>query len=214
MSERRHCDEEHPEEKGYFGYRFDIFLRWVNPLIKLANERTLEESDVWHCPKKYDVDGQTKILWEAWYQEVDFAHQQDRRPSLLRALWNGYKDKFLYAGIFQFCFMLFQLGQPFLVGQLVRYLKTGEGGIERGLSLAFGFCAVSLCSSMCIAVTLDLLRRLDVSVRSACMMVVYEQALKLTTSSRMMNSVGQTTNLMAIDAEKLNMAAQFVHFLW
>lgn len=25
---------------------------------------------------------------------------------------------------------------------------------------------------------------------------------------------GQTTNLMAIDAEKLNLAIQFVHFLW
>ena len=201
----------HPEERSYC---FDFLLRWINPLIQLASVRKIEEKDIWPCPKSEDVKEQVQILWKAWYDEVDKAEEQKRKPSLRNALWTGYGNRLLRAGIFQFFFMLFQLGQPFLVGELVGFVQNGDGGLRRGLGLTFGFAAVSLCSSICIAAALDSLRRLGVAVRCAAMMAVYEQALKLTTSARMKNSVGQTTNLMSIDAEKLNIAVQFIHFLW
>ena len=53
-----------------------------------------------------------------------------------------------------------------------------------------------------------------ISIRSGMMMLIYEHALKLTSNSKQKNTVGQMTNLMAIDAEKLFLAAQFLHFLW
>ena len=40
------------------------------------------------------------------------------------------------------------------------------------------------------------------------------KALHLTTAARMQSSVGQTTNLVAIDSEKLFQAVLFCHFIW
>ncbi len=178
----------HPEERSYY---FDILFRWLNPLIHLASIRKIEESDIWSVPQTEDVKEQTRIFWEAWYDELDQSQQQGRQASLLIAFWKGFGNRLLRAGIFQFAFMLFQLAQPFLVGELVGYIQSGEGGIRRGLGLTFGFAGISLCSSICIAVALDSLRRLGVAIRCASMMAVYEQALKLTTSARMQNSVGK-----------------------
>jgi len=131
---------------------------------------------------------------------------------------------------------LFTFGQPFLIGQLVSYVQSGEGGIGVGIGYALGFAALSLIASTSFSIAFDILRRLGVAVRSCLMLAVYEQSLKLTTSARMQNTIGipliiayplfsvylsvvcrcagQTTNLMAIDCEKLNLAAPYVHFLW
>jgi ABC-type multidrug transport system fused ATPase/permease subunit len=57
-------------------------------------------------------------------------------------------------------------------------------------------------------------RRAGIGIRSALMMSIYEQSLKLTSSARQQNSVGQTVNLMSIDTEKLFLSTQFIHFLW
>lgn len=201
----------HPEEKNWI---HDIFLRFMNPLIQTANVRAIQESDVWDVPKVEKVDLQAQMFWEKWYHEVDIAHQQNRKPSLIRALFESYGNRFYMAGLSQFFFLLFQIGQPFLVGELVQYVQSGEGGMRRGIGLALGFAAVSLCSSLLLASTFNSLRRLGVAIRTTTMMVIYEQALRLTTASRMINTIGQTTNLVAIDAEKLNLGIQYIHFLW
>ncbi|RYH19548.1 ATP-binding cassette domain-containing protein [archaeon] len=204
-------DKRHPEERVVF---FDILLQWINPLIKLANKRTLKSSDVWDCPEHETVEVQAEKFWAAWYDECDVATQENRQASLLKALFKAFGTRFTMAGLYQFAFFLLQFAQPFLVGALVGYVRTGEGGLGRGIGLAIGFAAISSVSSIFLSRTFDSLRRLGVAIRSGVMMAVYEQALKLTTASRLQNTVGQTTNLMAIDAEKLNLAVQFIHFLW
>lgn len=200
----------HPEEKVFF----DPLLTWLNPLIQLAAEGQLKEDDVWESPQGESVDVQAKKFWTAWYKEVDWAEGLNQRPSFSRAIFLAYGDRFLKAGIFQFSFMVFQLVQPFLVGELVAFISSSSGKLSYGIGLALAFAAVSLCSSLSLAFTWTELRRLAVTIRSVVMMAVYEQALQLTTAARMQSTVGQTTNLIAIDAEKLNLAVQYVHFIW
>lgn len=200
----------HPEEKVIF----DPLLTWLNPLIRLAAERQLKEEDVWESPHGESVDVQAKKFWIAWYKEIDRAEGLNKRPSFIRAIFVAYGDRIIKAGMFQFLFMVLQLVQPFLVGELVAFISGDSGTITDGIGLALGFAAVSLCSSLSLAYTWTELRRLGVAVRSVVMMAVYEQALQLTTAARMQSTVGQTTNLIAIDAEKLNIAVQFVHFIW
>lgn len=46
------------------------------------------------------------------------------------------------------------------------------------------------------------------------MAAVYQKTLRLTSASRLQCTVGQTTNLMVIDSEKLFQVVLFMHFLW
>jgi hypothetical protein len=209
---RKFEDDIHPEEKSLLG--FEILLRWVNPLVQLANQRPLVDSDVWRPPTRDGTHDLSSQFWSEWYKELDFAEHERREANFVRVLMRVFGWRILLGGTSQFLFLLFQIGQPFLVGQLVQYIQTGEGGLRVGIGYALAFAALSLCSSVAISVTLDNLRRSGVVMRSTLMIAIYEQALKLTTAARLSNTIGQTTNLMAIDAEKLNLSIQFVHFLW
>ncbi len=194
----------HPEEQVWA----DLLLSWLSPLIRLANERPLKEEDVWPCPTSETVHQQGSQFWEAWNHE-----RKRAEPSMVRALLGAFGHRFFIAGCWQLSFLLFQLAQPFLVGALVQFISEG-GSLGRGIGLALGFAGASLICSISISQALSQLRKLGVAVRCGVMMAVYEQALRLTTAARMSGTVGQTTNLMAIDAEKLNIAVQFAHFLW
>lgn len=203
-------DKRHPELRIHV----DVLLRWINPLIQLANKRPLTNDDVWPCPPKELVEVQSAAFWRGWEQECERAYEQGRKPSFLWALALAYGDRLVLTGVFQIIFLILQLIQPFLVGELVKYIQTGDGGIETGIGLALGFGAVAFVSSIVLSQVFYLLRRLGDVLRAGVMMAVYEQTLRLTTAARLQNTIGQTTNLIAIDAEKLNLAVQFIHFLW
>jgi ABC-type multidrug transport system fused ATPase/permease subunit len=111
--------------------------------------------------------------------------------------------------------MVLQFSQPFIIGMLIDGL-TGTSKIElnQGLALACALGLVSFSSSCCIAAAMFNSRQLGLQVRTAMMMAVFEKSLRLTNAARMKSSVGNVTNLMAIDAEKLLLAVQFLNFLW
>jgi ABC-type bacteriocin/lantibiotic exporter with double-glycine peptidase domain len=191
-----------------------IMVSWVNPLIETANTRQLNEKDVPNTPKKQSVVKNLEIVRDSWYEEKVQAVIEQREASLSTALARGFKNNLVRAGIYQTVFMVSQLAQPFLVGELVNFVATGDGGASVGLGLAFGLACISGISSFSITMAFLTLRNLGISIRSGMMMLIYEHALKLTSNSKQKNTVGQMTNLMAIDAEKLFLAAQFLHFLW
>lgn len=210
MDPNRVGGQSHPESTAYF----DILLRWINPLIELANKRPLTPADVWDCPSHETVEYHTSNFWKAWLEEVKHAEETSRKPSFVWALFVAFGDRLLIAGAMQLGFLILQLGQPFLVAEIVSYIQNGEGGIGRGVGFAIGFGALAFGSSLLLSRVFDVLRRLGDAVRAGVMMAVYEQSLKLTTAARLKNTIGQTTNLIAIDVEKLNLAVQFFHYLW
>lgn len=114
----------------------------------------------------------------------------------------------------QLLFVMFQIGQPFLVGQLVKFVREGNGGPGLGVGLAIALGAVSVCSSISISIVFYISRNMGMEVKAALMMAVYEKTLSITSTAKQSHSVGQTTNLAAIDAEKIFLASQFPHFLW
>lgn len=205
--------KEHPELRAFPLTRVMVF--WISSLMNLASERTLKESDVWDCPKDQSVEHDVNRLKDAWHKEKSTAAKEGRAPTLSRAIISTNLSTFLVAGGFQCLFLCMQLMQPFLVGMIVEYINSeDEQTLEYGIALAFIFGAVAFISSLSLASAFYTLRRLGVSIRSSVMMAVYTQALQLTSSSKLQNTVGQTTNLVAIDAEKLFLSAQFLHFIW
>ena len=202
----------HPEEQSNVFSKFMVF--WINPLIEISGKRQLSFDDVWEAPSSQSVQSDSKIVWDSWLHEVEVAASESREPSLTQALFRGFGKDFYAAGGLQAVFMFSQLSQPYLIGELVNFIQVGNGGLIFGAGISLALLLVSLISSISFTAGFFILRRLGVSIRSGVMMAVYEKALKLTSASRMQNTIGQTTNLMSIDAEKLFLSAQFLHFIW
>lgn len=204
--------DDHPEEYASIISKFLVL--WITPLIELANKRKLEAKDIPVTPKDKNVDHDSETVRRAWMMELETAKNQNRKPDFSRALFFGFLNQIINGGIFQFAFLLTQLAQPLLVGELVHYVATGEGGIKSGIAWAIALGVVAVISSSSITMALFSMRRLGAAVRSGVMMHVFTHAINLTSASKLQNSIGQTTNLIAIDAEKLFLAFQFLHFLW
>ena len=213
----RHPEDEsnrHPEEEsstlGFFS------VGWILPLMQLAAKRPLLEGDVWDCPRKQSVGYAADLFWHSWNLEQSAAKASvpERKPSLTTALLRAYGREIAISGLCQMSFALTQLCQPYLVGEIVNYMATGKGGLNYGVGLTFGFASISITSSALLHLTLFRNRRLGASVRSAVMASVYSYSLNLSSSARAQAGTGTLTTLMAIDSEKMFIAAQFVHFLW
>lgn len=202
----------HPEESEGLWIRFMLF--WITPLVRLARSRPLSEQDLREVPRDMQVARNTRLVSSHWRNECNIAQQESREPQYSRALFGAFRPQIALSGTYQLCFLILQLIQPFIIGKLLEYVATGDGGIGYGIGLVFALGVVSFFSSLCIVACLYFMRRLGMAVRTSVMMSVYEHSLQLTTASRLRTTIGQTTNLMSIDAEKLFAAAQFVHFLW
>jgi len=190
----------------------EVFVLWISPLIHLANARTLTAADISSVPKHCSVSNNAQRIWQAWLEEK----KNNTKPSYFRALLYAYRRELALSGSFQFAFMLSQLAQPILVGELVAFINSHDSdrSLTVGVGLAVGLGIVSLISSMCISQAFSTSRKLGANMRAGIMMNVYAHSLELSFAARAQNSVGQTTNLVSIDAEKFFLALQFVHFLW
>eukprot|EP01038_Epipyxis_sp_PR26KG_P006080 gene6080-8376_t len=200
--------DDHPLDQIWFS---SFIVAWISPLIKLATTRMIREDDMWECPKNMSVDANTLRFETAWKEELINAKRK-KSPSVKLALWLGFGNDLIVAGFYQFAFLCFQLAQPFVIGEIIRFVKTGEQGQSYGIGLAFAFGGVS--SSMALSATFYSLRILGCRIRSSITMSIYKHTLQLTTSARYQNTVGQTTNLVAIDSEKFFLGVQLVNFLW
>jgi ATP-binding cassette subfamily C (CFTR/MRP) protein 2 len=109
--------------------------------------------------------------------------------------------------------MLTQFLQPLLVAELVDFIKHG-GSVQHGWLVATGLAVVSTGSSLSSSAMFYHLRRLSAAVNASAMYIVYEHSTKLTMTARHKHTIGQTTNLMSIDSDKLQQGAMFIHFMW
>lgn len=203
---------QHPIVKSFHLTQFMVF--WIAPLFEIADKRQLLDTDVWSLPPSVSVHNAYDKFWRTWEAVRVEDSSKGEKTSLYRVLVRCYFKEFIYSGLLQLVFMLFQLGQPFLIIEIVKYVATGNGGIGLGIGLALALGCVSLCSSLSLATSLYLNRILGIEVKAGLMTAVYKQSLNLTSESRLSYSVGQITNLVAIDADKIFMAVQFPHFLW
>ena len=203
----------HPEDRASFFSK--LTFSWCNPLIDLAKVRQIAAEDVWDSPNKEKVQVYTAFFWEAWQKEIEKAKLEKRPAELLKALYySEFGHRFMVAGCYQFLFMSAQIAQPFLVSELVYFIANNSHDVTYGVGLALGLFAVSMVSSSCLTMSFNLARKNGVALRCAIMMVVYEHSLRLTATARLQNTVGQITNLMAIDAEKVFLSINFMHFAW
>jgi hypothetical protein len=213
----------HPEQLPQNFILDGILVQWLNPVINLAYSLThththsLQTSDIWSLDStEMSVEKHSTLLSAEWMSERVNAREENRQPSLRHTIFRVYKYEFLRGGCYQLIFFILQLIQPFIIGKLLEYLSNDgvSEGVTVGLmwSLILGIVAFFSSNSLILAFSNN--RRFSTFIRAALMMNIYEHSMHITNASRMKNDIGTTTNLMAIDSEKVSIAVQMIHFLW
>ncbi|XP_005885516.1 PREDICTED: canalicular multispecific organic anion transporter 1 [Myotis brandtii] len=103
---------------------------------------------------------------------------------------------------------------PQLLKLLISFANDRDAYVWIGYLYSILFFVVALLQSCCLQYYFQLCFTLGVNVRTTIMASVYKKALNLSNRARKLYTVGETVNLMSVDAQKLMDVTNFIHLLW
>ncbi|XP_058154485.1 ATP-binding cassette sub-family C member 2 isoform X2 [Dasypus novemcinctus] len=103
---------------------------------------------------------------------------------------------------------------PVVLKLLIIFANDPSMYVWTGYLYSILFFVLALMQSVCLQSYFRLCFMLGVQVRTAVMASVYRKALTLSNSARKQYTVGETVNLMSVDAQKLMEVTSFIHLLW
>eukprot|EP00931_Biecheleriopsis_adriatica_P020416 TRINITY_DN13651_c0_g1_i2.p1 TRINITY_DN13651_c0_g1~~TRINITY_DN13651_c0_g1_i2.p1 ORF type:complete len:1291 (+),score=188.31 TRINITY_DN13651_c0_g1_i2:115-3987(+) len=198
----------HPLETASCYSTFSV--SWMAPLASKAASKSLTGKDVWEAPTAEGVDASLDAFSRAWHIQ-----QTRRSPSVVRAIFTAFRSRFLQTACLLFTFMCVQLTQPVVIRALLdRLTNASEEGMHTGFALAAALVCTSFASSLAISAHFRIGKVTAILAKTSAMCAIYDKAVNLSATSRLSGSTGKTTNLMAVDAEKLMLAMIQAHFVW
>ncbi|XP_077634942.1 ATP-binding cassette sub-family C member 2 isoform X5 [Crocuta crocuta] len=149
--------------------------------------------------KKKKKSGTTKNYPKAW---------------LVKTLFKTFYVIFLKAFVLKLVHDLFMFLNPQLLKLIISFANNRDTYVWTGYLYSVLFFVVALIQSLCLQNYFLLCFILGVNVRSTIMASVYKKALTLSNQGRKQYTIGETVNLMSVDAQKLMDVTIFIHLLW
>ena len=103
---------------------------------------------------------------------------------------------------------------PLVLNKMILFLGSDEYPISYGLKLTFAVTISQLTMSFCLRHYFLKCYKFGLKIRTAIMVAVYEKALVLSAGERHTRSLGEITNLMSIDAQRLQELTTYLHAVW
>ena len=206
-----------PKVTAYEGASWfsQLIFGWLDPVLELGNVKDQlnpEDLDLSPLAPEDSTDEIMKSFAKAWTDECQRAATKDKEPSLTRALFVAFGHDFIKAGGLKFINDCLQFVGPQVLNGMVQYVRNPDASIWVGLGLTLTVTLAQIGMSLCLRHYFFDLYRVGLRVRTAIVMSVYEKSLKL--GSRHDKSVGQITNLMSVDAARIQGITVFLHAIW
>lgn len=205
-------EEAHIWDKLTFG--------WMNPLMLLGNaKKRLEPEDIAQLPLPNDArTANLRDAFEvAWAKELSKAKATGggKEPSLIMTLFRAFGfdcvvNGFILKIIHDSCVFV----GPLVLNKMILFLGSDEYPISYGLKLTFAVTISQLTMSFCLRHYFLKCYKFGLKIRTAIMVAVYEKALVLSAGERHTRSLGEITNLMSIDAQRLQELTTYLHAVW
>lgn len=182
------------------------------------------------------VDCQTDSVMtkfeQAWEANGTISNPNHR---LIRALWMAFGNEYMYAGALKLVHDLSIFVGPQVLHALIVFLKTPNAPLWHGLAWTAAVTCSQLTMSLCLRHYFFKCYATGLRVRTSIVRAVYQQALVLsatTSTSTQENgssssssssspgsgdqqrSMGQITNLVSVDAQRLQELPNYLHALW
>ncbi|KAK3797649.1 hypothetical protein RRG08_054673 [Elysia crispata] len=192
-----------------------ITFWWMNALFKLGVENELTEDNICDVPEEDRSCKLESKLKRYWKEEVQ-RHSEGGEASLYRAVLKAFKWQWLLPGLMVLAFESIKIAQPFLIGELVRYLNNAEDAVSKTVAFCMG---AALGLSSILMVTLNptyffTMQHIALRMKVAVGALIYRKVLSLSTEAFHYTSSGQIVNHLSTDIEKFNEAIDLLHFFW
>ncbi|XP_027351838.1 ABC transporter C family member 3-like [Abrus precatorius] len=195
---------------GFFSM---LTFSWMNPLISLGNEKTLDHEDLPLLATNDSAYGTFTTFRNNLESECGSVRRVTT-PKLFKVLifstWKG----LLLSGLLAFLCSCASFVGPYLIENLVQYFNGVHKLRSDGYMLAIAFVAAKLVE--CISQRHWMFRLQQTGVRMQSMLVemIYAKGLTLSRQSKEGHSSGKIINLMTVDAGRVGSLCWYLHVPW
>jgi ATP-binding cassette subfamily C (CFTR/MRP) protein 1 len=193
---------------------------WMAPLMQLGNaKKKLDPEDITLLPLPHDTrtDNLGNGFEKAWAEEQAKAKSAggEAEPSLMMALARAFGYDCVVNGfILKFIHDSCVFVGPQVLNKMILFLGSDEYPLSYGLLLTLAVTLSQLTMSFCLRHYFFKCYKFGLKIRTAIMVAVYEKALVLSSGERHTRSLGEITNLMSIDAQRLQELTTYLHAVW
>ena len=221
-----------------------LLFTWFTPLLEEGYvKQTLDPDDLHLLPLPDDCQttAVSKAFvrhWNAHTTTNDTNQDDNNGHRLIAALWQAYGREYMVAGGLKLVHDLCVFVGPQVLHALIVYLRTPNAPWWQGLVWTAAVTVSQLTMSLCLRHYFFLCYRTGLRVRTALVQAVTHQALHLSTAPsesasasptnndntttnnntrtrrRRPQTLGEITNLVSVDAQRLQDLPNFLHALW
>jgi len=194
-----------------------LVLGWFTPVLEHMREQialgvspNLEDKSV---PPLRPEDSSTVLLSQ--YKRIRKDEQgKQTYPSLTRCLWKVLSPLFLQAGILKAVHDGLQFVGPQVLHGLIEFVRTPTENLSTGFLLTAVVTIAQIGMSLCLRHYFFMCYRVSLRVRTIVLLAIYEKALTIDPSYYQTHPVGQVTNLMSVDTQRLQDVTSYLHAVW
>ncbi|CAG9825036.1 unnamed protein product [Phaedon cochleariae] len=181
-------------------------------LFKKSRKQALDDNDVYQVRPCLESAKLGQKLQEKW-----MVQQNQRDPSLLKALLSCFGKTYVLLGILQFCVRTAVIFvQPEALGKLVSYFQPGQQSISE--SELYKYAAIVIGLNFLITVYNhnydQLVNEVGIKVKTAVSALVYRKSLRLGPESFSKTSTGKIVTLITKDVTAFENALTYVNDMW
>ncbi|XP_044268134.1 probable multidrug resistance-associated protein lethal(2)03659 [Tribolium madens] len=200
----------HPHKKANIISK--LFFCWALPLFVKGFKKDLTEDDLYGTLKAHKSNLLGDKLEKTWLKEQN----NHRNPSLWRVLMKVYGlEIVLYGIVLLVQELIVKMAQPMLIGGLLAYYDPNQAEITKPMAYLYatGIIGISFVNIMIMHSYFFGLQQLGMKIRVACCSLLYRKALRLSKSSLIDTTIGQTVNLMSNDVNRFDFLIMHIHHL-
>ena len=135
-------------------------------------------------------------------------------PSLSFALLTAFGGPFAGAGLLKLVHDSLIFVGPLALNKLIFILRDPTQPLSLGLRYVAAIFFANFVMSLCLRQYFWWCYRVGMRLRSAVTTSVYTKALKLSTAAMSQRTTGEITNLMSVDASRLQELSPYLHAVW
>jgi ABC-type multidrug transport system fused ATPase/permease subunit len=196
--------------------------------VVAGNGRALEQEDLYDLSKEDSSAGVYALFSSHWKKQLvkrkkqksELAHESDKsarrepKPSLSIALLRAFGGPFAGAGLLKLVHDSLIFVGPLSLNKLILILGDPEKPVSLGLFYVAAIFLSNFCMSLCLRQYFWWCYRVGMRLRSAVTTSVYSKALSLSTAAMSKRTTGEISNLMSVDASRLQELAPYLHAVW
>ncbi|KAK8805623.1 hypothetical protein WA158_002279 [Blastocystis sp. Blastoise] len=129
-------------------------------------------------------------------------------------MFGAFGVPFYFAALLKLIHDILQFLGPFLLRQLLDFMEQKDADIMVGVYYALGLFVAALLQSYCLRNYFFLCFRTGMRMRSTVVTMVYNKALKLSSTARAKYTTGEITNFMEVDSQRFQDLTSYLQTLW